>query len=49
MLRDQAGRQVKIEIVGSHTVSFKCRVSSFKLSCIRFQFKAFNPTFLGCE
>lgn len=33
MLRDQSGRQVKIEISGSHVASFKFKVSSFKASC----------------
>jgi len=49
MLRDQSGRQVKIKISGSHAVSFKFQVSSFKPSCIRFQFKAFSHSFFGCE
>ena len=49
MLRNQSGRQVKIEISGSHTASFKCQVSSIKPSCIRFQLKAFDPGFFGCE
>jgi hypothetical protein len=30
MLRDQSGRQVKIEISGSHPASFQRQVSSIK-------------------
>ena len=36
MLRDQFGGQIKMEIRGLHTVSFKGRVSSFKPPGIRF-------------
>jgi hypothetical protein len=36
MLRDQSGRQIKVEFGGSHAASFRFQVSSFKPSSIRF-------------
>jgi hypothetical protein len=41
MLRNQLRRQIKIEIGGSHAVSFEFRISTFKLSYHKISFRSF--------